>query len=106
MSEKQEMLDEQKGLCWICEKPMHGLSDATYDHIIPASRGGTWDRWNLKLAHRLCNNRRGSAPAEAWDTWSKDVAQGLSAEPEKLMPFTYEWLCEYQRRQALRKAKP
>lgn len=33
---------------------------ATFDHIKPVSLGGTWAQANLKLAHQICNNRRGN----------------------------------------------
>lgn len=34
----------------------------TFDHIVPRARGGN-DAWtNLRLAHRRCNERRGSDP--------------------------------------------
>lgn len=32
----------------------------TIDHAIPKARGGTNDLHNLRLAHELCNHRRGS----------------------------------------------
>ncbi|WP_413775521.1 HNH endonuclease [Microbacterium sp. J1-1] len=28
------------------------------DHVIPRSRGGTWDLWNLRPAHYGCNSGR------------------------------------------------
>jgi 5-methylcytosine-specific restriction endonuclease McrA len=37
----------------------HPLS-VTYDHVQPAALGGSRHRKNLKLAHRYCNNFRGT----------------------------------------------
>lgn len=53
----------QKGLCWICMEPMipylrhHPLS-ASFDHIIPLSKGGYSGERNYLLAHRDCNSAR------------------------------------------------
>jgi 5-methylcytosine-specific restriction endonuclease McrA len=33
---------------------------ATFDHIHPKSRGGGNEPTNLRLAHKRCNERRGS----------------------------------------------
>lgn len=34
----------------------------TFDHIVPASRGGITALPNLRLAHRWCNQSRGNQP--------------------------------------------
>lgn len=65
----QSLYRRDKGRCWICG----GLCDInadgndnyypSIDHIIPVSAGGK-DRWdNVRLAHRICNSRRGTTPA-------------------------------------------
>lgn len=52
--------------CWLCGgdiDPAAAESSpwrATADHLVPRSRGGSSDLANLRLAHRRCNNRRGS----------------------------------------------
>jgi hypothetical protein len=47
--------------CQLCGGPFgHGFAALTLDHIIPRSRGGTNHPANLRLAHFLCNNLRGS----------------------------------------------
>ena len=60
-------LRERDGdLCWICGKAMvfgtrkNKPDVASIDHIVPKVHGGPTTMANLKLAHRLCNNRRGS----------------------------------------------
>jgi 5-methylcytosine-specific restriction endonuclease McrA len=51
--------------CHLCGQPVdmaerHPLPMApTLDHVLPASKGGKFEWDNLKLAHNLCNNRRG-----------------------------------------------
>ena len=86
------MFIEQEGKCWICGKLM--LLDvssnhpyfATFDHIKPTTFGGTWDVSNLKLAHKVCNSKRGNGipkPKRAVDRWQGDPAA---------QPFTASWL--------------
>lgn len=56
---------EQRGLCYLCggrmqlvkQSPFHMF--ASFDHIIPLARGGTWAQGNVKLAHRSCNSWKG-----------------------------------------------
>jgi 5-methylcytosine-specific restriction endonuclease McrA len=70
---RSKLFDEQKGLCWICGKPMtlqrKGLIDvgpkfATFDHRVPHANGGTCHITNLHLAHRRCNNNRNALTVE------------------------------------------
>ena len=59
--------------CWLCGgfvdvKLKHGLPESPeVDEIVPVSLGGDpYDRTNTRLAHRLCNQKRGNKlPAEA-----------------------------------------
>lgn len=76
----QEMMKAQKGACHICGSQMTKMGEtkgsaATFDHLRPLSDGGTDGRSNLKLAHRKCNNVRGSMP----------VALALEAVPAKVV---------------------
>jgi 5-methylcytosine-specific restriction endonuclease McrA len=58
--------------CAICDRPLvrrnrDPESDdyITFDHILPRSMGGLDALSNLRLAHRLCNQRRGDTPVFA-----------------------------------------
>lgn len=57
-----------KGLCWIClllDKPAYvKRKDASRDHYMPTSEGGSDDYENLRLAHKSCNSRRGTRTIE------------------------------------------
>lgn len=51
--------------CWLCGRVVprelrapHPLS-ATLDHVVPIARRGPHTRANVRLAHRICNTRRG-----------------------------------------------
>lgn len=52
--------------CGICGEPvdprapLNGGADPTIDHIVPISRGGADAPSNVRLAHRLCNLRKGA----------------------------------------------
>jgi HNH endonuclease len=50
--------------CWLCGDAIDpaaiGPWQGTIDHLVPRSRGGSGEMGNLRLAHRRCNNRRGS----------------------------------------------
>lgn len=57
--------------CQLCFEPVDMCADPgrdprgpSLDHIIPRARGGGDERSNLRLAHRGCNSRRGSAVEE------------------------------------------
>lgn len=54
------------GVCWICGGHCDysaDINDNAYpsiDHVVPISKGGK-DEWsNIRLAHRICNSRRGN----------------------------------------------
>jgi 5-methylcytosine-specific restriction endonuclease McrA len=87
---KRRMFEAQRGLCWLCNQPMLLIRGeqplvATFDHIVPVSLGGTWDEENLKLAHKICNNRRGNQP---WNPTPRDLWVGDVNAP----PFSAAWL--------------
>ncbi len=59
--------------CWLCGEAVDptatGPWQPTVDHLVPRSRGGSSDAANLRLAHRRCNNHRGShLPELNWPT--------------------------------------
>lgn len=62
--EQEKVLIESTGqyerYCHLCERPMY-RGDASIDHIVPKSLGGGNDISNLKLAHKICNGRKGNA---------------------------------------------
>lgn len=62
----------QSGKCALCEKPMlknrfeaphariWAKQRATFDHIIPRSKGGQDEADNFQLAHARCNKLKGN----------------------------------------------
>lgn len=69
--------------CWVCggevdrSVPPTAPGAPTVDHVLPRARGGRSDAANLRLAHRRCNGRRGSALPEL--SWPADVAVSAPA---------------------------
>jgi 5-methylcytosine-specific restriction endonuclease McrA len=63
----RRLFNIQGGLCAYCEIPMdintcNKPNSPTVDHIIPKSKGGTCDPFNLVCACRACNNAKGDLP--------------------------------------------
>lgn len=58
---RQGLLRRDRRTCAYC-----GAHADTIDHVLPASRGGTWSWLNTVAACRRCNGRKGDrTPAEA-----------------------------------------
>lgn len=56
-----DLWERDGGVCQLCFRPCD-RSQASRDHIRPRSRGGSDNPNNLQLAHRLCNQLKGSTP--------------------------------------------
>lgn len=64
-------LGERDGwTCHLCGEPVKRppwsseLDDATIDHLIPVSKGGSHTWANVALAHFMCNTLRGAKDLE------------------------------------------
>lgn len=55
---KQELY-EANPTCMICGQQIHGIDDASVDHIEPYWKGGRTIPENARLTHRYCNRARG-----------------------------------------------
>ena len=68
----QTLWHQQSGLCALCGQPMlrnrfdaphaqvWAKQRATFDHIMPRSKGGADTPQNLQLAHARCNKIKGN----------------------------------------------
>jgi len=58
--------------CYLCEKPFLKMSDITFDHVIPISKGGMDELDNYRLAHLYCNQEKSNMTIEEFN----DLQQG------------------------------
>ena len=72
--EVTRLLARDGGDCFLCKAPLdrrirdHNHPEyVTFDHVIPRSAGGLSVPSNFRLAHKHCNNARGSDPLEEED---------------------------------------
>lgn len=56
--DREAIFERDEWLCGICGEPVEA-DEATLDHIVPISLGGADEPSNVRLAHFLCNSRRG-----------------------------------------------
>jgi len=64
LKEYRNFLFQRDPNCKLCLQSISNRKEASIDHIIPKSLGGTNDYDNLQLAHRDCNSRRGNKPLD------------------------------------------
>jgi 5-methylcytosine-specific restriction endonuclease McrA len=66
---RQKLLAEvapEGSTCHLCgapieyDRPRFHPRGPSMDHVIPRSKGGTWERANLRPAHYGCNSSRGN----------------------------------------------
>lgn len=66
-------LAERHGPAWV-ETCAYCLGRAeTFDHVVPFSKGGSDERWNMAPACRRCNSSKGARSPEDW--WN-DIGRG------------------------------
>lgn len=64
--DRQEIFERDGWRCQICDGEIDPLLQhpdplsASVDHIVPLARGGEHTRSNVRCAHLVCNNRRGT----------------------------------------------
>ncbi len=73
-----------KGVCQYCLKHIP-YSEATKDHCYPKSRGGSNDDFNIVLACRKCNNKKGSQ-YPILNVLGKDVKPRISSHNGVFIP--------------------
>lgn len=53
-------------ICYLCGFPITKYNEVSQDHLICKSVGGKTIQENLCVAHKICNNRRGSLTVQQW----------------------------------------
>lgn len=70
---RREVADRDRWRCWLCwlpidpECPVDIDLYGTLDHMLPRSEGGSNEIYNLRFAHKICNNTRETLPVEDLD---------------------------------------
>jgi hypothetical protein len=60
------IFDSCEGHCWYCCKPQIPFGDWEIDHMTPRAQGGTDDFYNLVLACKTCNRKKGNRTVEQY----------------------------------------
>lgn len=64
------IIKRDRGLCWLCGLPVDlslrapDLMAKSRDHVTPIALGGKHEPSNVRLAHVLCNIKRGTKPVQ------------------------------------------
>lgn len=53
-----EIMGRDGGECYLCGREL-SIHDANLEHVIPLTRGGSHTPDNIKIAHGLCNKKKG-----------------------------------------------
>lgn len=64
----------QSDCCALCGNKILAMHDATVDHIIPLSKGGSDTPSNMQIAHRDCNTKKGNSYVEPIQTFLNTCA--------------------------------
>ena len=96
MSDKELLWNEQRGLCFYCERPMvlkpgtrkgeqFPANGATIEHLVRRADGGPNVFWNKKLACQRCNLHRGETP---WPEWKRTRGPVKTPYVQKVFKMT------------------
>lgn len=55
----EQILARDGYICHICHERV-ASNELSFDHVIPLARGGAHAKWNIKVAHLICNSRKGA----------------------------------------------
>lgn len=58
---RRALWDSGERKCFVCGKEFKNRNEATLEHRVPLSRGGSNRRDNLALSHNECNQSRGNS---------------------------------------------
>lgn len=67
-------------LCFVCLKPINVFTDASIEHVIPRSKGGSCSKRNLSISHQACNQQRSNITCRL--VWEEEFKKQRS-RPEK-----------------------
>jgi 5-methylcytosine-specific restriction endonuclease McrA len=56
---REDIIKRDGQNCHICGEWV-SMHEMTFDHVIPLSKGGTHTADNIRIAHMVCNSRKGA----------------------------------------------
>ena len=81
--DREEIFARDDWRCWICGAPVL-RKDASLDHVTPIAHGGADEPENVRLAHMLCNSRRGARPSDRDAVGGKDAPRAQHGTPRRV----------------------
>ena len=82
----QTIYERDSATCWLCLLWVEE-EDASVDHVLPRSMGGTRAMRNLRLAHKLCNQMRGNKFPDTLPQATLKRALSLRRQGKKIKPY-------------------
>lgn len=76
-----DIYNRDEGICQICGLPVPDTNEptnqwaATVDHILPLSKGGSHEKSNCQLAHRMCNSLKQDATEDYNINWREKLIE-------------------------------
>ena len=85
---RQMLWGQQKGCCHYCGKYV-SKRDATLEHVVPQSQGGTDDLSNLVMACFACNNKKSVEDNPQWRQQRDDQKRYLARRRRGIAPMPH-----------------
>lgn len=57
--------------CILCGEPITNVKDLTTEHLLPKSKGGSSEDYNIYPSHAACNWRKGNMTLREWVEYLK-----------------------------------
>ena len=73
-NKRNRIIAKSGNICAICGRPILN-NECTIDHIVPITRGGTYDDNNLQVAHKDCNLMKANLKEKKFYSLVNDVAE-------------------------------
>jgi hypothetical protein len=79
---KEHVWEMSRGFCWYCGVPLNPFRDFVVEHVIPLSRGGADEIFNMVPSCAYCNQEKGTRFVEEWRPFFAD-SMGQGPDPNE-----------------------